>query len=427
MTWQMILTAVLLVLMTVSMVFRIFPTSLNAMLVAIILACCGIIEPKAAFSPLANTTSVLVVTTGILGAALFNTGVATKLARAIIKITGTSENGIMLCVMFVSMALSAFCSGVSVVLIMLPIVVSLCTEAKVSVSRMLIPLSYAASIGCTLTLVGAASTVSGVGLIKEMGIDFIGFFEWAKVGIPLCIVFSLYMIFIGKKLLKPGDSADPEFVARYTRKDAIEVGNGHTKAHAIISVLVLLAVVVAMAADLDAFPMYFVAAIGCIVLRVTGCMTQKELLSAIDLKTVLIVGGMTAVASGVKSSGLGAWIADSAVGLLGDNPSKFAMLAVVMIVTVILTNVLSNTACVALLIPLFIPIAQNFGINPIPIGVAICVGGSIPFLMPIGSGTNSTLVSPGNLTVRDFFVPGIGLTILSIAVALIMIPIAWPL
>ena len=427
MTWQMILTTVLLVLMTLSMIFRILPTPLCAMIVAIILAVFGIITPAAAFSPLANTTSVLVVATGILGAALFNTGVATKLARSVIKITGKTENGIMICVMLVSMVLSAFCSGVSVVLIMLPIVVSLCTEAKISVSRMLIPLSFSSSIGCTLTLVGAASTVSGVGLIKDMGIDFIGFFEWAKVGIPLCAAFALYMIFIGKKLLKPGDSSDPEFVARYSSKESIDAAKNHTHAHAVISVAVLIAVVVAMVADLDSFPMYFVAAIGCVVLRVTGCMTQKELLQAIDMKTVFIVGGMTAVANGVKSSGLGAFIADGAVSLLGATPSKFAILAVVMIVTVILTNVLSNTACVALLIPLFIPIAQNLGINPIPIGVAVCVGGSLPFLMPIGSGTNSTLVSPGGLTVRDFFVPGIGLTIISVIIALICIPLAWPL
>ncbi len=425
MTWEMILTLGLLVAMTAAMIFRILPTPLLAMIVPIILALFGIIAPKDAFSPLANTTSVLVVTTGILGAALFNTGVATKLSRAIIKVTGTSEIGIMICVMVVAMGLSAFCSGVSVVLIMLPIVASLCTEAKVSVSRMLIPLSYAASIGCTLSLVGAASTVSGVGLIEEMGIEFIGFFDWAKVGLPLCILFTIYMLTVGKKLLKPGDTADPEFVAKFASKK--DPGADHTPAQAVISVVVLLIVVVLMVADLDWMPMFFAAAIGCVVLRLTGCMTQKELLSAIDMKSVFIVGGMTAVASGVKASGLGAWIADGAVSLLGANPSKFAILAAVYIVTVILTNVLSNTATVALLVPLFIPIAQSFGVNPIPIGVAICVAGSCPFLMPIGSGTNSTLVSPGGLTVRDFFIPGIGLTILTTILALVVIPIAWPL
>ncbi|MFP3325166.1 SLC13/DASS family transporter, partial [Planococcus sp. SIMBA_160] len=69
-----------------------------------------------------------------------------------------------------------------------------------------------------------------------------------------------------------------------------------------------------------------------------------------------------------------------------------------------------NTSTVLLVTPLFIPIAITLGVNPVAVGVAICVAASAPFLTPVGSGTNTLIIKPGNLTFRDFFVPGIGLT-----------------
>lgn len=86
-----------------------------------------------------------------------------------------------------------------------------------------------------------------------------------------------------------------------------------------------------------------------------------------------------------------------------------------------------NTSTVVLVTPLFVPVAITLGINPVAIGVAICVAASAPFLTPVGSGTNTLIIKPGNLGFRDFFVPGIGLSVLVLIASVIMIPIFWPL
>ena len=120
-------------------------------------------------------------------------------------------------------------------------------------------------------------------------------------------------------------------------------------------------------------------------------------------------------------------IANAVVKVLGTNPNKLVYLFFVFLVTMILTNMMMNTSTVVLVTPLFVPVAVTLGINPVAIGVAICVAASAPFLTPVGSGTNTLIIKPGNLGFRDFFVPGIGLSVLVLIASVIMIPIFWPL
>ena len=120
-------------------------------------------------------------------------------------------------------------------------------------------------------------------------------------------------------------------------------------------------------------------------------------------------------------------ISNGAIRLLGEHPSKTAVLFVIFILTCLLTNIMMNTSTALLVTPLFIPIAFALDINPASIAVAICVAASCPFLTPVGSGTNTLVVRPGNLGFMDFFKPGLGMTVLITVVSMIFIPIFWPL
>ena len=113
--------------------------------------------------------------------------------------------------------------------------------------------------------------------------------------------------------------------------------------------------------------------------------------------------------------------------LLGDHPNKLLVLAIILILVTLLTNAMMNTSCALLVTPLFIPVIQAFDMNTTAAAVAICVAASAPFLTPVGSGTNTLIVRPGNLKFMDFFRPGLGLSIVVVIVSMIFIPIFWPL
>lgn len=422
---EAIITLSILAVMIFFFVTEKIPLAVTAMSGAILLGVIGIIEHEVVFEAMGSSTIVLLGSMMIIGSALFHTGIAGKLSSWLTKFTGNSETGIMIAVVLVAVLLSSIASGLGVVAMMLPIVIGMSMNAKVSVSRQLIPLSFAASIGGNLTLAGAASNMATAGLIEEQGIQFLSFFELGKIGVPLVILFLLYFLTIGKKMLVAGDSSDPEYLRSYTQSE--DETKTFSPYKAILTLIILFGVLIAMAIDHDSFPMFFVAAIGAALLVLTGCLNQKEAIKAIDWPTLFIVGGMIAVSTAMSVSGAGDVIANSMVYVLGDSPNKLLFLFVILVLTMLLTNMMMNTSTVVLLTPLFIPIAVTLDINPVAVGVAICVAASAPFLTPVGSGTNTLVIQPGNLGFKEFFVPGIGLSAVVLIGAMIFIPIFWPL
>ena len=191
-----VITLLVLAVMVALFVSGKVPLGLVSMAGALLLAILGVIDKADVFNAFSGSTIILLGGMMIVGQALFHTGVADMLANTLVKMTGVSENGIMIATVLTALILSSICSGVGVVAMLLPIVIAMAMKAKISVSRQLIPLSFAASVGCNLTLIGAASNVSTAGLIEDMGIPFLGFFDLGKVGIPVCIAFSLNLQFV---------------------------------------------------------------------------------------------------------------------------------------------------------------------------------------------------------------------------------------
>lgn len=291
----------------------------------------------------------------------------------------------------------------------------------------MIPLAFAASFGCNLTLVGAASNVVVNGQLESLGASPLSFLELGKVGIPICIFGVLYFLTIGKKFLTQGDKSDKDYLLEFTGKTGSGSSSQFSNIKAALCLIILAVVLIAMSVGSDAFPMHLVAATGALIMVLTGCIKEHDAYKAIDWSTIFIVGGMSAVSKAMDVSGAGLLISNGAIRLLGEHPSKLAVLFVIFILTCILTNIMMNTSTALLVTPLFIPIAFALDMNPAAIAVAICVAASSPFLTPVGSGTNTLVVRPGNLGFMDFFKPGLGMTVVVTVVSMIFIPLFWPL
>jgi len=422
---QSTITLIVLAIMAVLFITEKLPLALTSMAGAAVLVLLGIIEIPVMFSAFSSSTTVLLVSMMIIGSSLFHTGIAEKISDNIVKITGTSENGIMIGTMVSAAAISSICSGVAVVAMMLPIVIGISTRAKVSVSRQLIPLCFAASFAGNLTLVGAASNVIVSGQMKLLGIRPLTFLELGKVGLPITILGILYFITAGKSFLTPGDSSDKEYLDAFMGRDNSKKEFNSIKGYINLAILGL--VLVAMAIDSEAFPMHLVAALGAMVMVLTGCIKENEAYKAVDWSTIFIVAGMSSVSKAMDSSGAAKLLSDSVVDMIGTDVNKLVVLFVVIGFTMLLTNFMMNTSTAVLLTPLFIPLALALKVNPVAIGVGICVAASSPFLTPVGSGTNTLVVKPGNLKFMDFFRPGLGVSALIIAACIVFIPLFWPL
>jgi len=87
--------------------------------------------------------------------------------------------------------LSAFLNNTPII----PITKRISNKTGISASKLLIPISYLSILGCILTLIGTSTNLVISGLIEEMGLKPLGFFELTKISLPAAFFGITYIIF----------------------------------------------------------------------------------------------------------------------------------------------------------------------------------------------------------------------------------------
>ena len=422
-------TLIVLAVMAVLFVTEIIPLAITSLGGAITLGLMGIITPKVVFSGLSDSTVVLFAGMFVVGAALFYTGLAQKIGETVVSHAGTSENGLMLAIMLVTATMSAFLSNTGTTAALLPVVVGICAVAKIPASRQLMPLAFAAGIGGIITMVGTPPNIIVSGTLSKFGIEPFGFFEFAWIGIPLTVATIVFMMLVGKHLLPKHEITDAGDVEQEVAAE--DISNDPKKQ--LFSGLILLGVIIAMILG-DPLKTYFginlplsmVAVIGAMLCVLTGCLNERQAYTSIDWVTIFLFAGMMPVATALDQSGAGKMIANSVIGVIGDNPSPYFAIAVLFILSCVMTQFMSNTASSALLAPIGISIAQGMGADPHAVLMAIGIAASCAFGTPVGTPPNTLVLGPGQYKFTDYVKAGVPLILVCFVVSLIIIPMVWP-
>jgi di/tricarboxylate transporter len=137
----------------------------------------------------------------VLSAGIEESGVAAWMARGVQRAGGSSEGRILALVCGAVAILSAFMSNAATVAVLLPVVISLARRAKLPASRLLMPLGFAAILGGNLTLIGTSSNLLVSDYLMRTTGTGLNMFEFAMVGVPICVVGILYLLTVGRKLV----------------------------------------------------------------------------------------------------------------------------------------------------------------------------------------------------------------------------------
>ncbi|MCD6293454.1 MAG: SLC13 family permease, partial [Deltaproteobacteria bacterium] len=205
MEWQMWLTITSVVLMFVMLAKTRMGPEWICMGTLVLLLTVGILTPSQAVAGMANKGMLTVAILFIVASAIKETG-AIKLITPFLSGRPKSPAAAQLRVMLPTTVLSAFLNNTPVVAIFIPAISAFAKRIKMPVSKLMIPLSYAAILGGTCTLIGTSTNLVVSGIFeKETGIK-IAFFEIAKVGLP-CAVVMYAAIFILSRWLLPDRSS----------------------------------------------------------------------------------------------------------------------------------------------------------------------------------------------------------------------------
>jgi len=181
----------------------------------------GVLSPSEALKGFANEGVMTIAALYIVAAGLKETGAVAWLAHRFLGQPGTTRMA-LLRVMLPTSLLSAFINNTPVVAMFIPAVQDWARRMNIPASRLLLPLSYAAILGGTCTLIGTSTNLVVNGLLIEyQGGAGLGMFEVGLVGFPLLILASLFILMTSCWLLP--DRAGPVEQLGCVREYAVEM------------------------------------------------------------------------------------------------------------------------------------------------------------------------------------------------------------
>jgi len=201
MTFEIIFVLGLILLAFILFITEKFSLDVTALLVLTVLFLGGFLSVDEAISGFSNPAVITISLLFILSQGLQKTRVLEYLIVRINKLVSKSKNlGLGVYLLTIAFA-SALMNNTAIVAVFMPVTIRLAHQYHMSPSKLLIPLSYAAIMGGTLTLVGTSTNLIVNSIYIESGGIALGMFEFAKYGWITLIIGLIYVLWIAPKIL----------------------------------------------------------------------------------------------------------------------------------------------------------------------------------------------------------------------------------
>jgi di/tricarboxylate transporter len=213
-TTQQIAYCIILLSAFILLITRRLRIDAVAILIVLALAITGILTPEEALSGFSSEPAIVVAAIFVLSGALEYTGVAESIGRRIGIWAGNTFSRAILVIMPAVAVLSAFTHHLTTTAIMLPVLVNFSRERDIPASKILMPLSFAASLGTTITIIGAPAFLVASEALQNSGRPGLGVFSIAPIGIALSLAGTLFVLIAGRFLL-PARQGTGDMVGRF--------------------------------------------------------------------------------------------------------------------------------------------------------------------------------------------------------------------
>ncbi|GAB2873880.1 SLC13 family permease [Myroides odoratimimus subsp. xuanwuensis] len=169
----------------------------------------GVIEPEEAFSGFSNSAPMTVAALYVLAAGIEKTGALTPVMQKTLGERGSYRLPLIRTLLPTAGA-SAFLNNTPIVAMLIPQVTTWANRRGVSVSKLLMPVSFAAILGGLITVIGTSTNLVVSGQMKTLELREIGFFEIGMLGLPIAVVGVLAVIALAPRALPDRRSARSE-------------------------------------------------------------------------------------------------------------------------------------------------------------------------------------------------------------------------
>ena len=175
----------------------------------------------------------------------------------------------------------------------------------------------------------------------------------------------------------------------------------------------------------NVLPLPVAVLLGAFTVFVTRCIAPIDAYREVEWRAIILVACMLALGEAMIGTGTAAFLAQEVAAITAD-VSPLWLLAGFFGLTVALTQAMSNQAAAAVILPIAVHTATQMNLNPRCFAIMITVAASCSFLTPLEPAC-LMVYGPGRYRFMDFMKVGAPLTILIFAVAMMLVPIYWPM
>jgi sodium-dependent dicarboxylate transporter 2/3/5 len=417
------------------------PFPVTALIPLILFPLLGVMPMSKAAAPYANPIIFLFMGGFFIALALEKHRLHERIALNLIRLTGTSGNGIILGFMIATAFISMWISNTATAMMMMPIALSVVKliipdkgdvkdgprtpERNFALGLMLV-VGYAATLGGLATIIGTPPNVVFVGLLNAFNGQKISFGEWMLVGVPVAVMLLTSNYFIVTRILFPNRLDKIKGSDELIKSKLEEIGPLRKEEKLVMTIFLF-----------TSFFWIFQQAInymvGAEILNDTNIAMAGGLsmfIMPIDFKNLkfilewqdtrnmawgilILFGGGLCLADGLNETGIiqfiGKWI-------VSQTSYNLWFMLVLVIITVALSEMMSNVALVNIFVPVVFGIAQGLNLNPIMLALPVTLAASIGFMFPIATPPNAIVFASGYIRIKDMMRAGFLLNIASIII-----------
>lgn len=172
-----------------------------ALLIILALVVTQLLTTEEALAGFSSEPAIVVAAIFVLTSALQQTGVSETIGNWIGRWTGHTYSQTIAVLMPTVALLSAFTHHLTTTALMIPVVMDFSRERDIPVSKLLMPLSFAASLGTTITIIGAPAFLIASAILQRAGRPGLSIFSIAPIGLSLTVAGTLFMLLAGRFLL----------------------------------------------------------------------------------------------------------------------------------------------------------------------------------------------------------------------------------
>lgn len=404
------------------------PLSITSLLAIILIPLVGIMDSKKAYALFGNEAVFFILGAFILAAALMKSGLSTRFALAVLSRFGNTPKRLLLAVYLFPAFLSFWMSEHAVAALMFPIVVEITKVLELRPLRsdygkaLFVAMAWGCIIGGVATFLGGARNPLAVGMLLETTGQSIGFFEWMVAVIPAVLIMLafgyLMLTWFFKIDLKNVDKVEEALVNR-----KIEMGKV-TWEERLIGFVMFITILVWMFFG-KRLGLANIALASVVILFVTDLIKWKDVEEYVNWGVILMYGGAITLGYALDKSGAAAWTANMTIMKWASFP--IVIIALFSLISIILTEFMSNAAVIAILMPVALSIAQQLGIDPKVMTLAIAVPSGLVFMLPMGTPACAIAYSSGYLKIKDMVIPGFIMAITAWLVFVLVGVYYWPM